>query len=115
MEYYIEIEKTKYINIINQDIASLYTDDRQYNLMLSELLISNLDIFIRNDTPTDKVIDLYELKLRNMLWNCLLIPQGIYLYLEHNGRLSYVNNSFDAIQKVKFHAILLKNAHKILK
>ena len=43
------------------------------------------------------------------------MPRGIFLYVEHNGRLSYVNNSFDVIQKVKFHAILLKNAHEILK
>ena len=66
MNYYTEIEKSKYINIINQDIASLYTDDRQYNLILSELLISNLDVFIRKDTPTDKVIDWYELKLKKI-------------------------------------------------
>ena len=76
--------------------------------MLPELLILNLDVFIRKDTPTDKVIDWYELKLKNMLWNCPLMPQCIYLYIEHNGRLSYINNSFDAIPKIKFHAILLK-------
>lgn len=114
MEYYIEIEKSKFISIINPDIQSLYIDDRQYNLILSEVLISNLDVFVRKDTP-DKVIDLYELRLKAMLWECLLMPKGIYLYIEHNGRLSYVNNSFDAIQQIKFYAILLKNAHEILK
>ena len=50
MEYYTEIEKSKYINIINQDIASLYTDDRQYNILLIKtLLFQNDEVFISDD------------------------------------------------------------------
>lgn len=36
MNYYVEIEKSKYISTINPDIASLYTDDRQYNYFIDK-------------------------------------------------------------------------------
>ena len=50
MNYYVEIEKSKYISTINPDIASLYTDDRQYNILLIKTLVfQNDDVFISDD------------------------------------------------------------------
>ena len=50
MNYYVEFEKSKYISTINPDIASLYTDDRQYNILLIKTLVfQNDDVFISDD------------------------------------------------------------------
>ena len=48
MEYYTEIEKSKFVSIINAD--TLYSDDRQYNLLLIKTLVfQNDDVFISDD------------------------------------------------------------------
>ncbi len=116
MEYYIEIEKSKYINIINQDITSLYTDDRQYNLLLIKTLVfQNDDVFISDD---HQYICKDRLKKMIKQMDYIFPIKTVFLYIENDKVFHLINYASSVTYKTSTtqewkYAVLLKDVYDL--